>query len=264
MNKLTVSEIWIYPVKSLGGIRVHTAKVLPKGLAYDRRWMLIDSHNKFMTQRIYPEMALFKLSYDSGDFFIRHSGQSIHLPFSSGNNTLSAEIWNDRAEVHEVSRQHSAWFSKILGMDCRLVSFPENNSRPVDPVFSINNNHVSLADAYPLLVIGQSSLDDLNRRLEEPLPINRFRPNIVFSGGEPYEEDNWKNFRIGQNRFAAVKSCSRCILTTVNQDTGKKGMEPLATLSAYRMRDNKVYFGQNLIPLDHTEIMEGNEITLDS
>ena len=124
-------------------------------------------------------------------------------------------------------------------------------------------NMLVLPMAYPVLIIGQSSLDDLNQRMKEPLPMNRFRPNIVFTGGEPYEEDGWKNFRIGQNRFVGVKPCSRCVLTTVNQDTGKKGIEPLATLSTYRMRNNKVYFGQNLIPLDHNEIAEGDEIVLE-
>ena len=93
--------------------------------------------------------------------------------------------------------------------------------------------------------------------------MDRFRPNIVFTGGEPYAEDSWKNFRIGQNRFVGIKPCSRCVLTTVNQDTAKKGFEPLATLSTYRMQNNKVYFGQNLVPVDHTEISEGEEIVLE-
>jgi uncharacterized protein YcbX len=265
MDKRIVSRIWIYPVKSLGGIQVPSAKVLPKGLEHDRRWMLIDAENKFMTQRVYPEMALFKLSYDSGNFSISHSGQVIDLPLHSENDLVSAQIWNDRVDVCEVSRRHSAWFSQILGINCRLVSFPENHSRPVDPVYAVNeNNSVSLADAYPLLIIGQRSLDDLNQRLEDPLPMNRFRPNIIFAGGEPYEEDSWRNFSIGQNRFVGVKPCSRCVITTVNQDTGEKGIEPLATLATYRQRNNKIYFGQNLIPLDHTTIAEGDEIVIES
>jgi uncharacterized protein YcbX len=263
MKKLIISEIWIYPVKSLGGIRMHSAKVLPKGLDHDRRWMLIDAENKFMTQRVYPQMALFKVEYQSGNFSICHSDQLTDLPFQSESNPIKAQVWDDAVEVYEVSPQHSEWFSQIMGMNCRLVSFPENNIRPVDPRYAINDDHVSLADSYPLLIIGQSSLDDLNQRLKEPLPMNRFRPNIVFTGGEPYEEDGWKSFRIGQNRFAGVKPCSRCVLTTVNQDTGIKGIEPLATLSTYRMRENKVYFGQNLIPLDHNEIAVGDEIVLE-
>lgn len=260
MNKRIVSEIWIYPVKSLGGIRLLTSKVLPKGLQHDRRWMLIDEENKFMTQRVYPQMALFKLLYDQEDFMIRYGEESMNLSFYSEAHLIKAIVWDDTVEVYEVSKQHSNWLSKILGINCRLVSFPEKNSRLVDPRYSISNDNVSLADGYPLLIIGQSSLDDLNGRMKEPLPMNRFRPNIVFTGGEPFEEDEWRNFRIGQNRFAGIKPCSRCVLTTVNQDTGIKGMEPMITLAAYRNRDNKIYFGQNLIPIDHNEIAEGDEI----
>jgi uncharacterized protein len=262
MNKRIVTEIWIYPVKSLGGIRLPSSKVLPKGLEHDRRWMLIDEDNKFMTQRDYPQMALCKLEFQSGNFSIHYSDQVIDLPFQSQSDPITAQIWDDTVEVYEVSPQHSEWFSQRLGTNCRLVSFPENNPRPVNPVYAINNDQVSLADGYPCLVIGESTLDELNQRLKEPVPMNRFRPNIVFAGGEPYEEDSWKHFRIGQNRFFGVKPCARCAITTVNQDTGKKGIEPLATLSTYRMWDNKVYFGQNLIPVDHNEIAEGDEIIL--
>jgi hypothetical protein len=166
-------------------------------------------------------------------------------------------------EVYEVSTQHSEWFSAILGKNCRLVSFPENNPRPVNPDHAINNDQVSLADGYPCLIIGQSSLDDLNSRMEIPLPMNRFRPNIVFSGGKPFEEDEWKNISIGQNRFAGIKLCPRCVVTTVDQDTGIKGAEPLRTLATYRARDNKVYFGKDLIPLNYNEIAEGDEIILE-
>jgi uncharacterized protein YcbX len=264
MSKRIVTGIWIYPVKSLGGIQLPSAKVLPKGLEHDRRWMLIDAENLCMTQRVYPQMAIFKLSRDPVSFSIRYQNESMDLPFEPAGESITAMIWNDTVEVNEVSRHHSEWFSSILGMKCRLVSFPENNPRPVEPHFAKTvNDQVGLADAYPLLIIGQSSLDDLNQRMAETLPMNRFRPNIVFSGGEPNEEDEWRNFQIGNNRFAAVKPCSRCVLTTVDQDTGlKMGTEPLATLATYRRRDNKVYFGQNLIPLDHNRIAEGDEIVI--
>jgi MOSC domain-containing protein len=260
MDKRIVSEIWIYPVKSLGGIRLRSSKVMPKGLEYDRRWMLIDEENNFMTQRAFPQMALFKLSYEPRGFIIRYRDQLIDLSFQTLHDLISARIWKDTVDVYEVSKRHNDWFSKNIGINCRLVSFPENNPRPVEPGFSINNDHVSLADAYPLLIIGQSSLDDLNGRLQKPLPVNRFRPNIVFTGGQPYEEDDWGNFRVGKNRFTGVKSCSRCSITTINQDTAQKGIEPLATLATYRRRDNNVYFGKDLIPLNYNEIAEGEEI----
>jgi uncharacterized protein len=131
----------------------------------------------------------------------------------------------------------------------------------VDATYAINQEQVSLADGYPMLIIGQASLDDLNRRLVDPVPMNRFRPNLVFTGGMPYEEDEWRSFRIGINKFAGVKPCSRCVMTTINQETGEKGWEPLTTLSGYRKRDGEVYFGQNVLAIDHHEIHEGDEIS---
>lgn len=263
MSERIISQIWIYPVKSLGGIRLSSAKILPKGIEYDRRWMLIDAENNFMTQRAYPGMALFKLSFESGSFKIRYSRDIIDLPLTFQSGSMPAQIWDDSVEVYEVSSHHSKWLSERLGISCRLVTFPEPNRRPIDPRYAFNSEQVSLADGYPLLVIGQASLDDLNQRMNEPLPMNRFRPNIVFTGGEPYEEDGWKIFRIGENRFTGVKPCARCAITTVDQDTAVKGIEPLATLATYRMIENKVYFGQNLIPLNYNQIAEGDEIVFE-
>jgi len=164
--------------------------------------------------------------------------------------------------VIEVSRESGTGFSVRLGVKCKIVSCPEENRRPIDPEYGINQEQVSLADGYPFLIIGEKSLADLNKRLKQPLPMNRFRPNLVFSGGNAFEEDAWRNFRIGNNRFVGVKPCSRCAITTVNQDTAEKGIEPLATLSTYRKRDGKVYFGQNVIAIDHGKIFEGDEIIL--
>jgi len=269
MAGLWLSEIWIYPIKSLGGIRMKSARVFEKGLQYDRRWMLIDRNNDFMTQRIYPKMALFKLQIQSrwllgSTFKITHSNDSISLSLNHSliGKPIKAIVWDDTVEVYEVNREYSIWFSNRLGIECKLVSFPENNARPVDQHYQINREQVSLADAYPLLIIGEQSLADLNSRLADPVPMNRFRPNLVVSGSQPYEEDGWRNFLVGKNKFAAVKPCARCVLTTVNQDTGEKGMEPLATLSKYRKKDNKVLFGQNLIAIDHGKIYEGDEIIL--
>lgn len=263
MPSLHLSEIWIYPIKSLGGIRLKSAKVLRKGLVFDRRWMLIDEANAFMTQRAHPLMALFKLEKNQSSFKITFKSDSISLPFTQYNNQteIKTKVWDDEVITFEVSQEYSRWFSENLGMKCKLVSFPEENNRQVDPRFKINDDHVSLADGFPFLIIGQSSLDDLNGRLESPVPMNRFRPNLVFTGGQPYEEDAWKYFTIGKNKFAGVKPCARCALTTIDQNTAEKAKEPLATLAKYRQRDNKIYFGQNVLAMDHNEIHEGDEIT---
>jgi uncharacterized protein len=266
MAPLTLSEIWIYPIKSLGGIRLRKSEVKPKGLLYDRRWMLIDDAGIFITQRAHSIMAFFKLSLAGDQFTVNFKGDYIHLPADAplSQVPITATIWDDTIEVHEVLGEYSLWFSQRLGMNCRLVYFPEDNQRLVDEKYRLENNSVSLADGYPFLIIGQSSLDDLNARLENPVPMNRFRPNFVFTGGKPYEEDQWKNFTIGKNRFVGVKPCGRCGLPTVNQETGERGTEPLATLTTYRRMNNKVYFGQNLLAIDCYEIHEGDKIELGS
>ncbi len=250
MSTLRLSEIWIYPVKSLSGIRVQEAVVMDKGLKFDRRWMLVDEHNRFLTQREYPQMALFQVSLNNQQLHILHRKNSADIEFPAFATTgteYKATIWDDEVTTLEPSPEVSTWFSDQLNMNCRLVYFPEPNSRPVDERYATNHEHVSLADAYPFLVIGQASLDDLNTRLSSPVPMKRFRPNFVFTGGKPYEEDQWRDFSIGEMNFTGVKNCARCVLTTVDPETGTKGKEPLATLSQYRNQGNKILFGQNAV-----------------
>jgi uncharacterized protein YcbX len=263
MNKLILSEIWIYPIKGLGGIRLPSSIVLEKGLAHDRRWMLVDDQNQFMTQRVCHKMSLFKQSITVSDISVHFGGQSIQIPFDHSiiNEPIQTKVWDDAVTVFEVSKVYSQWFSDQLNLKCKLVSFPETGSRPIDAKYKLKDEHVSLADAYPLLIIGQASLDDLNSRLQDPVPMNRFRPNIVFTGGLPYEEESWRDFTMGNNRFVGVKPCARCIVTTIDQATGEKGREPLLTLSKYRKQGEKILFGQNVIPVDYNQIHEGEEIT---
>jgi uncharacterized protein YcbX len=233
--------------------------------------MLVDENGIFMTQRIHPRMALFKLSIE-GEFF-----RIVVTPPGTGAEPVSvkidpaappsgevvkARIWDDEVTVIETDKSLSEWFSNALQLPCRLVCFPEPNPRRVDFRFRVDDENVSLADAYPYMIIGESSLSDLNKRLKEPVPMNRFRPNFVFAGGEPYEEDTWRNFRIGDNRFIGIRPCARCVVTTVNQDTAHKGVEPLYTLSNYRKKDNKVLFGQNVIAVDYGSVNEGDPIVL--
>lgn len=263
MGDLRLSEIWIYPVKSLGGIRLDKARVLPKGLEHDRRWMLVDEENRFITQREHPKLALFQLTMINDQLSVLHRSNQESVQFNintCSNHIETVAIWDDQVQASEVDQAISKWFSDQLKMKCRLMFFPETNSRPVDAVYAIKNDQVSLADGYPFLVIGQSSLDDLNKRLQDPITMQRFRPNFVFTGGEPYEEDHWKNFTIGEVRFIGVKNCSRCVLTTVDPKTGIKGKEPLQTLSTYRKRNNKIYFGQNLVASNFGIIQAGDII----
>lgn len=264
MARLKVSQINIYPIKSLGGISLKSATVMPKGLRHDRRWMLIDEENIFLTQRVHNNMALFRMGISDSGFRVSFEGRQLDITSSIEGEPIRAKIWDDEVTVQEVSAAHSEWFSRNLGIRCKLVAFPEENERPVDEKYRVGNDHVSLADAYPLLIIGQSSLDDLNERLEVPVPMNRFRPNVVFTGGDAFAEDSWSRFRLGNVTFAGVKPCARCVLTTVDQETGIKGKEPLATLSTYRRKESKVLFGQNIIPITTGEIYLGDEIIIDN
>jgi uncharacterized protein YcbX len=199
---------------------------------------------------VHHHLALIKLSQHDEGFILRYGNNELLLPFNEHiSDAIVATIWDDTVEVFEVSKAHSAWFSDVLNMPCKLVFFPDDKPRPVDPDYALQHDHVSLADGYPILVIGQSSLDDLNSRMDVSIPMNRFRPNIVFEGGVAYEEDGWKQFEIGKSSFVGVKPCARCVLTTINQATGEKGVEPLATLNTYRRQGNKVLFGQNVLPI---------------
>jgi uncharacterized protein YcbX len=265
MPDLRLNEIWIYPIKSLGGIRLKKARVLPKGLELDRRWMLVNENGKFMSQRFIPQLALFRLTIENESLTIEHEKSLATHRIAIGvqqPNPETTSIWDDVVQTHEVRPETSAWFSDQLKLKCKLVFFPEKNSRPVDKDYAVNNEHVSLADGYPFLIIGQASLDDLNSRLKAPITIHRFRPNFVFTGGQPYEEDSWRQFTIGSNQFIGVKNCKRCVLTTVNPDTGETGEEPLRTLSMYRKRDSKVYFGQNAVACQIGHVQLGDKISL--
>ncbi len=263
MPGLRLSEIWIYPVKSLGGVRVEKARVLEKGLQHDRRWMLIDENGKFLSQRSHPMMSLFKIRNNETGFEISFQGEVLELktePAAGAERT--AVIWDDTVSVVEAATGYHRWFSDRLHFDCRLVSFPESNPRLIDPDYRLAGESVSLADGYPMLIIGQASLDDLNGRLNEPVPMNRFRPNFVFTGGTPYEEEKWHEFKIGQNAFVGVKPCARCQVTTVDQQTAMVGKEPLLALSKYRRWNGNIYFGLNVIPVDLNEVHESDEIRL--
>jgi uncharacterized protein YcbX len=238
---------------------------MTKGFQFDRRWMLLDESGKFITQRIEPTLALFKLQWTGTQFNIHFGTDTIALhPEQAEGSVIETRVWDDAVTVQEVSPYHSEWFSDKLKSKHKLVFFPEKNARPVDASYQVNHEHVSLADAYPYLIIGQASLDDLNSRLDDPVPMNRFRPNLVFTGGKPFEEDTWKDFTIGEKTFRGAKPCSRCILITTDQDTAQRRAEPLKTLASYRTRNNKTYFGQNVLALQPGEIKVGDPISVHS
>lgn len=247
---LKVSALYIYPIKSLGGIPVRTATLTDRGFAYDRCWMLVDKDNNFLTAREFPQMALIRTELSQDGLFVHHiSNESgaYHVPPKPTGEQCTVKVWEDICEAQYVHNDADSWFSRALGISCRLVYMPESTRRKVDPDYAHREEITSFSDGYPLLLIGQASLDDLNSRMSIPLPMERFRPNIVFTGGAPYQEDEMKEFKIANTTFYGVKLCARCVMTTIDTSTGEKGKEPLRTLSRYRLKDNKVLFGQNLL-----------------
>jgi len=248
---LTVSEIYIYPIKSLGGIKLSEASLTDRGFEHDRRWMLIDENNRFLSQRQVNGMCFLEVSLHEEGLLVINTNKSdfyYKIPFKPVDaETVTVTVWDDTCTAQLVSKEADAWFSGQLDMSVRLVYMPDDSIRRVDRSYAHNEEITSLSDGYPLLLIGQSSLDDLNSKLKEPVPMNRFRPNIVFEGGLPFQEDDMKEFSIAGVSFYGVKPCARCVMTTIDQVSGKKSKEPLKTLSTYRQRNNNIYFGQNLL-----------------
>ncbi|HEY8927910.1 MAG TPA: MOSC N-terminal beta barrel domain-containing protein [Mucilaginibacter sp.] len=264
---LQVSELFIYPIKSLSGISLTRAKITATGFEYDRRWLLVDEHNNFITQREYHQMALLAVSIEDSGLRVTHkfNKASVFVPFNDASKEYEkvvVRIWDDICEAEFVSIEADEWFSKMLGLKCRLVYMPDSTRRIVDQRYAPDDSITSFADAFPFMMIGQASLDELNSRMSAPLPMDRFRPNIVFTGDEPFAEDMYGHFKIAGIDFYGVKLCARCVMTTVDQETAIKGKEPLKTLARYRFKNNKILFGQNLVHNGIGEIAVGDELTV--
>lgn len=251
---IKLSDIYIYPIKSLGGIRVDQSRVLKPGLEYDRRWMLVDDDGNFLSQRTSPNMALLSVEWNMGNFLIKdklNPKDSIPLPLTPQTApTKKVCVWDDVVEAIQVDPHINDWIKNKLQVSCELVYMPPWSIRPIDEKYAFADESVSFADAMPYLLISQASLDDFNNRLLMPVSMDRFRPNLVITETEPFEEDLWDIIKIGLVRFRLTKPCARCIMTTIDQESATTGKEPLATLAKFRKVGNKVLFGQNMIPLD--------------
>jgi hypothetical protein len=258
-----LSEIHLYPVKSLAGIALQRASLDAMGLHHDRRWMLVDPVGRFLTQRSHPQMALIQPRLAHGMLTLSKAGMPDHrVPSASGDmRRVRVEVWRDRVEAVHLGAQTDAWLSRAIGVSCRLVFIEEDEVRQCDLNYAVEGERTAFSDGFPLLLISQGSLDDLNRRLDEVLPMRRFRPNLVVAGCAPYAEDGWRRIVIGDVAMRVVKPCSRCVITTIDPATGIKGKdEPLRTLATYRMRGNQVYFGQNLIHEQQGVLTVGQEL----
>jgi uncharacterized protein YcbX len=256
-----VKELYIYPIKSLAGIRVENAKAEEMGFENDRRWMLIDKNNQFITQRKHPNLSQFYPQIAANKIAILHQ-ETTHEFFidESLEEPLFSKVWDDETKVLEVNKASSKWFSEALGFECKLVKIANNGDRKHSSSKLNTNLNVSLADGYPYLLIGSESLDFLNQKLEEKITIERFRPNIVISSLIAHEEDFFENFQIGNVKFKNAKPCGRCIMINNNPKNGIVKKEPLNTLSTYRKVDNSILFGTNVMSLNEGEISVGDTL----
>ena len=265
---LQITQLFIYPIKSMGGVQITSGEVTDRGLKFDRRWMLVDHKFSFITQREFPQMALLKLQI--GESYLRVSNhysntQDILIPFESlEKETLQVTIWNAVCTALGAGRLIDEWFSEVLKIKCRLVYMPDETMRPVDTTsgYAPKEKFTSFADAYPFLLLGEASLNDLNTRLKTPVLITRFRPNIIFAGGQPYQEDAIAAFKINGINFTGLENCGRCSIISINQENAAITKEPLKILSAYRKTNNNVYFGRNLVHSGLGKISVGDEIVI--
>jgi uncharacterized protein YcbX len=250
-----LASVHIYPLKGCRAVDLDQSAVEPWGLAGDRRWMLVDSDCRFVSQREHPALARLDVRYGPGADIIASSDGypaiRVAVPGESPE-LLKVTVWGSPVLAAAVGPKADAWFSEYLRDPVRLVYLDEPTRRSVDPEYGADGDVVSFADGYPLLLTNAGSLDRLGEWLtavgDQPVPMNRFRPNVVVSGYEPWAEDRWRRIRIGSVPFRVVKPCDRCVVTTTDQTTGVRSGQPLRILAARRRFGRKLIFGQNIIP----------------
>jgi uncharacterized protein YcbX len=250
-----LTSIHRFPVKSCQGATVEKATVEPWGLAGDRRWMLVDEDGEVITAREVNQMLLIRPELTSAGLRViapQLPAREITTP-ESGHVPVS--LWSSRLTATPVDAETDAWFSKALGREAHLVYLDDPHRRPTDPRFSEPDDRVNFADGYPLLLATEESLAALNDELlsaadveREPLPMTRFRPNLVVAGFEPWAEDDWRRIRVGDAVFRVVKGCARCVITTIDPTTAEREKEPIKSLARIRRWDGATWFAINLIP----------------
>ncbi len=262
---ITLSNLTYYPIKACRGFDVTESFVERMGLANDRRMMVVTPEGKFLTQREYPKLALITPTltndlvtlaapnFDSMRVVLQKSGANFPVNIWKSENVSAVDQGDDAAQ----------WLSDWLGVAVRLVHFADGYQRGLNPEYAINaDDHTGFADGYPILIISEESLSDLNSKLDSALPMNRFRPNIVVKGGAAFEEDIWKRIKIGDVEMALVKPCPRCEVTTIDKETLERNKEPLKTLGKYRKHELGAIFGMNTIPLNEGKLEVGMRVEI--
>ncbi len=263
--RAVLDSIHIYPLKSCAPLALEQAQVGTRGLAGDRRWMLVDESDNFLSGRVQPRLTLIRAQpgKDNSLQLDAPGMPTLRLdPPPADAARLATQVWDDPVSALLAAPTAHAWISAFLGMPCRIVMMDARCVRPVDMKYAVPGDEVSLADGFPLLLTSQTALDQLNARLVQPVSMLRFRPNLVVAGTAPHAEDGWKRVRIGAIEFDVVKPCIRCVFTTVDFERGAHDPsgEPLRTLIGYRRTDKGVAFGQNLIPRGTGTIRVGDAV----
>ncbi|MGI9625256.1 MAG: MOSC domain-containing protein [Longimicrobiales bacterium] len=258
---LVVSRLRIYPVKGGRGRDLDQMDFDHAGPVHDRRWMVVSEDGHFVTQRESPKLATLEASPTKVGLTLSGPGIApLALPKPSGS-PFTVQIWRSTVSAASVSPEADEWVSAFLGGAYRLVYLPDDTIRETDPAFA-PGRRVTFADGYPALIVTEGSCSEVQRRAGRPLPLERFRPNIVVSGGEPHEEDRWRRFQLGGLQFEGVKLCARCKVTTVDQTDGTLDAEtePLRTLGRYRKIENGVFFGLNAVHQEPGRIRVGDPV----
>ncbi len=264
ITPITVSALYRYPIKGCKGHLLNEAQTDARGIAGDRRMMIVDAGNEFVTQRDVPKLALIAPALNGGTVTLHAPGMPA-LTFTPSNEgrRVRARVWDDVCDAVDQGNDVSFWLQDFLAAPVRLVRMADGFERKCDPKYARSErDQTGFADGYPFLLISQASLDDLNARLSEPVPMNRFRPNIVVEGCEPFAEDGWRDIRIAGVDFGVVKPCARCNVPAIDQDTAIAGREPIKTLATYRTRNQKVMFGQNLIASNAGVLRVGDAVEI--
>ncbi len=260
---ITVANLTYYPVKACRGFDVAESHVERRGLLNDRRMMIVTPKGEQITQRDHAKLAWVIPTLNDGLLTLSAPNfHSIQFAIQKSGPHTAVNIWNDKG-VDAIDQGDTAagWLSDWLGFSVRLVHIPDGIQRRLNPDYAVKaDDHTGFADGYPILIASETSLQDLNARLDSPIPMKRFRPNIVLKDSEPFAEDTWKRIRIGNVTMALVKPCDRCVVTTINPETLEQGIEPLRTLNTFRKQDGGLMFGVNTIPLNEGEIKIGMRV----
>lgn len=265
-----IEALNIFPIKGMRGISVKSSVLEPEGFQYDRRWMLVDGNGVFISQRSHSILTQFIPTIHSKTLVVQFKNKSFSFRLDEiAEDVLDVSVFDDSMKANRVSNGVDQWFSTILDEKVSLVKVSANTNRIKDfAKYVTSRNHqvptsttVGFADGYPYLILGTASMNFLNAKMVKPLEIARFRANIIVTTQSPHEEDTWDLFKIGDQQMIMVRPCARCQVPTIDQLTGARSKEPNTTLSSYRVKENKIYFGMNAVSLSTGTVAVGDLIS---